>query len=105
MKSAYEDDVYAKPNFHVSKASSDNRLLSQRTRGCLPNGAGVREDVFLVWSELEESRNILADVQNLLIDFNKVSEFQGECFVNRSHLVKDTKVFSSKRSLLSKSQL
>lgn len=52
--------------------------LSQRSRGGIPNGAGVREDIFLVWRELEEARNILADIQTLIIDIEQMSEHVGE---------------------------
>ncbi|KAK1167593.1 hypothetical protein AOXY_G10303 [Acipenser oxyrinchus oxyrinchus] len=33
-----------------------------------PTGAGVREDVFLIWREMEEARNTLAHVQALVLE-------------------------------------
>ncbi|XP_042551295.1 von Willebrand factor A domain-containing protein 3B [Dipodomys spectabilis] len=39
---------------------------SRKLKGKLPPGAGVREDVFLIWRELEEACSTLAQVQNLV---------------------------------------
>ncbi|KAM4867024.1 von Willebrand factor A domain-containing protein 3B isoform 3-T3 [Thomomys bottae] len=39
---------------------------SRKLKGKLPPGAGVREDVFLIWRELEEACSTLAQVQSLV---------------------------------------
>lgn len=83
MKSAYEDedDVMNRSNFHLGKSSSSaipNKLLSQKTRGGLPHGAGVREDVFLIWNEMEKARNILTDLQSLIANIEESSTFEGK---------------------------
>ncbi|RXM91943.1 von Willebrand factor A domain-containing protein 3B [Acipenser ruthenus] len=40
----------------------------RRPVGGVPPGAGVREDVFLIWREMEEARNTLAHVQALVLE-------------------------------------
>ncbi|XP_041115955.1 von Willebrand factor A domain-containing protein 3B-like [Polyodon spathula] len=40
----------------------------RRPVGGLPPGAGVREDVFLIWREMEEARNTLQHVQALVLE-------------------------------------
>ncbi|XP_067889388.1 von Willebrand factor A domain-containing protein 3B-like isoform X2 [Heterodontus francisci] len=40
--------------------------IQRKLIGGVPPGAGVREDVFLIWSEIEEARNTLAEVHTLL---------------------------------------
>ncbi|XP_028938819.2 von Willebrand factor A domain-containing protein 3B isoform X3 [Ornithorhynchus anatinus] len=55
----------------TSKASESERSCSRRKlKGRSPPGAGVREDVFLVWRELEEARYTLSQVQALLTAFS-----------------------------------
>ncbi|XP_053163819.1 von Willebrand factor A domain-containing protein 3B isoform X2 [Hemicordylus capensis] len=44
---------------------------SRKLKGNLPIGAGVREDVFLIWKELEEARNTLIQVQKILSEFEQ----------------------------------
>ncbi|XP_043548729.1 von Willebrand factor A domain-containing protein 3B-like [Chiloscyllium plagiosum] len=49
--------------------------------GGLSPGAGVREDVFLIWNEIEEAKSTLAEVHTLLMEapqsvFNAVSDYQ-----------------------------
>ncbi|XP_049713205.1 von Willebrand factor A domain-containing protein 3B isoform X2 [Elephas maximus indicus] len=39
---------------------------SRKLKGKLPPGAGVREDVFLIWKEMEEACSTLAQLQRLL---------------------------------------
>ncbi|XP_005400758.1 PREDICTED: von Willebrand factor A domain-containing protein 3B isoform X3 [Chinchilla lanigera] len=41
---------------------------SRKLKGKLPPGAGVREDVFLIWKELEEACSTLAQVQMLVAE-------------------------------------
>ena len=40
----------------------DNKIV----QGGVPPGAGARDDVVSMWSELEEARNILVDIQELV---------------------------------------
>uniref|UniRef100_A0A670I8Q3 von Willebrand factor A domain containing 3B n=1 Tax=Podarcis muralis TaxID=64176 RepID=A0A670I8Q3_PODMU len=55
----------------------EKALLTQNSRklkGNLPLGTGVREDVYLIWKEMEEARNALIQVQRILIDLpNRVA--------------------------------
>ncbi|KAJ7319682.1 hypothetical protein JRQ81_019193 [Phrynocephalus forsythii] len=44
---------------------------SRKLKGNLPLGTGVREDVFLIWKELEEARNTLKQVQRILVEFEQ----------------------------------
>lgn len=37
------------------------------------SGAGVREDVFLIWREMEEAGSILAQIQRLVAETPKTS--------------------------------
>ena len=46
-----------------------NILLKKKTYGGVPPGAGMREDVILMFEELEEARTILAQVQGLIQEF------------------------------------
>ncbi|XP_074991291.1 von Willebrand factor A domain-containing protein 3B [Calonectris borealis] len=41
-------------------------LNSRKVKGRMPLVAGVREDVFLIWKELEEARNTVRQVQKIL---------------------------------------
>ncbi|CAI5772132.1 DUF4537 domain-containing protein [Podarcis lilfordi] len=52
----------------------EKALLTQNSRklkGNLPLGTGVREDVYLIWKEMEEARNALIQVQRILIEFEQ----------------------------------
>ncbi|XP_067841899.1 von Willebrand factor A domain-containing protein 3B-like [Heptranchias perlo] len=42
--------------------------IHRKLIGGVPPGAGVREDVFLIWCEIEEARNTLAEVHTLLME-------------------------------------
>lgn len=42
-----------------------NVIVKKRTFGGLPPGAGTREDVLMVFEELEETRNIISQLQAL----------------------------------------
>ncbi|XP_054831013.1 von Willebrand factor A domain-containing protein 3B [Eublepharis macularius] len=44
---------------------------SRKLKGKLPLGAGVREDVFLIWKELEEARTTQLQVQRILTEFEE----------------------------------
>ena len=47
-------------------ASRANIMLKRKTFGGVPAGAGVREDVILIFEEVEEARNNLAQVRMLI---------------------------------------
>uniref|UniRef100_A0A8D2L9B8 Uncharacterized protein n=1 Tax=Varanus komodoensis TaxID=61221 RepID=A0A8D2L9B8_VARKO len=59
----------------TSVSSEDQRNLttcsSRKLKGGLPLGTGVREDVFLIWKELEEAKNTLIHIQRILIEFGE----------------------------------
>lgn len=48
------------------KNSRANIVLKRKTYGGVPPGAGVREDVLLIFEELETARNNLEQVQAVL---------------------------------------
>uniref|UniRef100_A0A8C3RJ88 VWFA domain-containing protein n=1 Tax=Chelydra serpentina TaxID=8475 RepID=A0A8C3RJ88_CHESE len=54
----------------IPKSEEDGESLatqnSRKLKGKVPLVAGVREDVFLIWKELEEARNVLIQLQNIL---------------------------------------
>ena len=50
-------------NPHTNQA---NILLKKKTYGGVPPGAGMRDDVILLFEELEEARNNLAQIQGLM---------------------------------------
>lgn len=43
-----------------------NTILKHKTSGGLPPGAGVREDVILIFEELEEARSNLNQIRSLI---------------------------------------
>ena len=45
-----------------------NIILKKKTYGGVPPGVGMREDVILLFEELEEARNNLAQIQGLITD-------------------------------------
>ena len=70
-KSILEDDAEALPASAAPPGGDSTRIsvrYAQKARGGVPSGAGVREDVFKVWCEMEEARNNHAQVQTLLIE-------------------------------------
>ncbi|XP_036600055.1 von Willebrand factor A domain-containing protein 3B [Trichosurus vulpecula] len=59
---------------HESLSGDGNISFSSNLRklkGRVPPGAGVREDVYLIWRELEEARNTLAQIQKIVDDSMK----------------------------------
>ena len=58
-------------NPHTNQA---NILLKKKTYGGIPPGAGVRDDVILLFEELEEARNNLSQIQGLIEDLARYSE-------------------------------
>lgn len=43
-----------------------NIMLKKKTFGGIPPGAGVREDIILLFQEMEEARNNLIQIQKLI---------------------------------------
>ncbi|XP_062982357.1 von Willebrand factor A domain-containing protein 3B [Elgaria multicarinata webbii] len=75
----------------TSVSDEDQKSLptqnSQKLKGSLPLGTGVREDVYLIWKELEEARNTLIQVQRILIEFEQsesVTATKADCSVCES---------------------
>ena len=60
---SYERDT---PSPRTNQA---NIILRKKTYGGVPPGAGMREDVMLLFEELEEARNNLAQIQDLIEDY------------------------------------
>ncbi|XP_063085974.1 von Willebrand factor A domain-containing protein 3B isoform X2 [Cavia porcellus] len=56
------------PAFSVKDDDYVTSWNSRKLKGKLPPGAGVREDVFLVWKEMEEACSTLAQVQRLVAE-------------------------------------
>ncbi|XP_023573310.1 von Willebrand factor A domain-containing protein 3B isoform X2 [Octodon degus] len=56
------------PTFSTKDDHSVISWNSRKLKGKLPPGAGVREDVFLIWKELEEACSTLAQVQMLVAE-------------------------------------
>ncbi|XP_047378756.1 von Willebrand factor A domain-containing protein 3B isoform X2 [Sciurus carolinensis] len=54
------------PAFPTEAGDSMITWDSRKLKGKLPPGAGVREDVFLIWREMEEAFSTLAQVQRLV---------------------------------------
>ncbi|XP_068929159.1 von Willebrand factor A domain-containing protein 3B [Petaurus breviceps papuanus] len=57
----------------IRDPSSGDRNISfssnlRKLKGRVAPGAGVREDVYLIWRELEEARNTLAQIQKIVDD-------------------------------------
>ncbi|GFR58512.1 von Willebrand factor A domain-containing protein 3B [Elysia marginata] len=61
-----ELDAYEAQPASDSLASRANIMLKRKTFGGVPAGAGVREDVILIFEEVEEARNNLAQVRMLI---------------------------------------
>ena len=60
---SYERDV------GVPRTNQANIILRKKTYGGVPPGAGMREDVMLLFEELEDARNNLAQIQALIDDY------------------------------------
>ncbi|XP_070654353.1 von Willebrand factor A domain-containing protein 3B isoform X8 [Bos indicus] len=61
------------PAFPIKDGDSVITWNSRKLKGKLPPGAGVREDVFLIWREMEEAGSILAQIQRLVAETPKTS--------------------------------
>ncbi|XP_039196592.1 von Willebrand factor A domain-containing protein 3B isoform X3 [Crotalus tigris] len=78
-------------------------LYSRRLKGRLPLGTGVREDVYLIWKELEEAKNILIQIEKILIEFEK-SEIVAE-EMDKIECEPEVKDFVNSREWLQKNGL
>ncbi|ETE71898.1 von Willebrand factor A domain-containing protein 3B, partial [Ophiophagus hannah] len=78
-------------------------LNSRRLKGRLPLGTGVREDVYLIWKELEEAKNILTQIEKILIEFDE-SEIVAEEMDNTEY-EPEVKDFVNSREWLQKNGL
>lgn len=56
-----------------------NIVLKKRTYGGVPPGAGMREDVALLFEEIEETRNTIAQVQAIMEEVPEPKVIVGEC--------------------------
>ncbi|XP_051840622.1 von Willebrand factor A domain-containing protein 3B isoform X2 [Antechinus flavipes] len=67
---------------HEPSSGDGNISISSNLRklkGRVPPGAGVREDVYLIWRELEEARNTLAQIQKVVDDSTKPEGSGARC--------------------------
>ncbi|GCB66697.1 hypothetical protein scyTo_0010134 [Scyliorhinus torazame] len=80
LMSECEGDETLSPN-GFKDIDTEVLKMQRKLIGGVPPGAGVREDVFLIWNEIEEARSALAEVHTLLMDapqpvFNAVTVHQ-----------------------------
>ncbi|XP_064931532.1 von Willebrand factor A domain-containing protein 3B isoform X1 [Columba livia] len=62
-----EKNVYRDATEPALKCEEDGIVLnSRRVKGRMPLVAGVREDVFLIWKELEEARSTVRQIQKIV---------------------------------------
>ncbi|XP_034287246.2 von Willebrand factor A domain-containing protein 3B isoform X2 [Pantherophis guttatus] len=78
-------------------------LNSRRLKGRLPLGTGVREDVYLIWRELEEAKNILTQIEKILIEFEKSKSVAEE--MDKTEYEPEVKDFVNSREWLQKNGL
>uniref|UniRef100_A0A663FEE6 von Willebrand factor A domain containing 3B n=1 Tax=Aquila chrysaetos chrysaetos TaxID=223781 RepID=A0A663FEE6_AQUCH len=57
-------------------------LNSRKVKGRMPLVAGVREDVFLIWKELEEARSTVRQVQKILSESDQPASQDGIIYVS-----------------------
>ncbi|XP_058523544.1 von Willebrand factor A domain-containing protein 3B isoform X3 [Ochotona princeps] len=67
------------PTLPPQNGDSEVTWNSRKLKGKLPPGAGVREDVFLIWRELEEACSTLAQIQRLVAEPPKSCMTTPEC--------------------------
>ncbi|XP_026563275.1 von Willebrand factor A domain-containing protein 3B [Pseudonaja textilis] len=79
-------------------------LNSRRLKGRLPLGTGVREDVYLIWKELEEAKNILTQIEKILTEFDK-SEIVAAEEMDNTECEPEVKDFVNSREWLQKNGL
>uniref|UniRef100_A0A8B9NQZ4 von Willebrand factor A domain-containing protein 3B n=1 Tax=Accipiter nisus TaxID=211598 RepID=A0A8B9NQZ4_9AVES len=57
-------------------------LNSRKVKGRMPLVAGVREDVFLIWKELEEARSTVRQVQKIISESDQPASQDGIIYVS-----------------------
>uniref|UniRef100_A0A9L0TNU0 von Willebrand factor A domain containing 3B n=1 Tax=Equus caballus TaxID=9796 RepID=A0A9L0TNU0_HORSE len=67
------------PAFPIKDGGSVSTWNSRKLKGQLPPGAGVREDVFLIWKEMEEACSTLAQIQRLVAELPKSAVATTDC--------------------------
>uniref|UniRef100_A0A8C9DTD9 von Willebrand factor A domain containing 3B n=1 Tax=Prolemur simus TaxID=1328070 RepID=A0A8C9DTD9_PROSS len=67
------------PAFPTKDGDSVMTWNSRKLKGKLPPGAGVREDVFLIWRELKEACSTLAQIQRLVAELPESSVATVDC--------------------------
>ncbi|KAM5227810.1 von Willebrand factor A domain-containing protein 3B [Ctenodactylus gundi] len=67
------------PAFPTKDGDSVISWNSRKLKGKLPPGAGVREDVFLIWREMEEACSTLAQVQRLVAELSNSDVSLTDC--------------------------
>ncbi|XP_021268202.1 von Willebrand factor A domain-containing protein 3B isoform X3 [Numida meleagris] len=76
-----EKNYYRDATGPALKCEEDGKGLiaqnSRKVRGRMPLVAGVREDVFLIWKELEEARSTLRQVQKILSESHQPDSADG----------------------------
>ena len=65
-----ELDLYERSTPNEKNVQS-TLIPRKKVFGGIPNGAGVREDVMLVFEELEEARNNLAQIKSIMKEQNE----------------------------------
>ncbi|XP_055492408.1 von Willebrand factor A domain-containing protein 3B-like [Leucoraja erinacea] len=65
LMNEYEEEEIS-PTNGVNDTDTQTPKTPRKLIGGVPPGAGVREDVFLIWCEIEEIRNTLAEVQAIV---------------------------------------
>ncbi|ELV11546.1 von Willebrand factor A domain-containing protein 3B [Tupaia chinensis] len=67
------------PAFPPNDGDSVMTWNSRKLKGKVPPGAGVREDVFLIWREMEEACSTLAQIQRLVDEPPTSDEASVDC--------------------------
>ncbi|XP_078259101.1 von Willebrand factor A domain-containing protein 3B-like [Rhinoraja longicauda] len=65
LMNEYEEEEIS-PTNGMNDTDTQTPKTHRKPIGGVPPGAGVREDVFLIWCEIEEARNTLAEVQTIV---------------------------------------
>ena len=76
-----EMDSY-EPSPIEARNNRANIVLKKRTYGGVPPGAGMREDVALLFEEIEEARNTIAQVQAIMEEVPEPKVVVGKCCLN-----------------------
>ncbi|XP_078514366.1 von Willebrand factor A domain-containing protein 3B [Lissotriton helveticus] len=57
---------------------TEDQISETKFKGGTPPGAGVREDVFLIWQEMEEARNTLIKIQAIAMQSSSYSTIEAK---------------------------